>query len=192
MRSLPRPELGWHPSARPVTLRLSEGAMNLYRYVGPRAIAERAAGQPAGTPIHSPADVLRWVRETGQTNPVICTFVVDAGGVLRVADRHSEHVACAGGGPVQSAGEMTFRVMGAMVEVVAVSNQSTGYCPEPESWPAVEAALARAGLESPAGFDPACVFRRCPACGTKNLVKGGVFECGACSADLPAEYNCQS
>jgi hypothetical protein len=165
--------------------------MNLYRYVGPREIAERGAGQPGGTPIHSPGDLLRWVRGTNQANPATCTFVVDADGVLLVADRHSEHVACAGGQAVRSAGELTIRVTGPKVEVVAVSNQSTGYCPEPESWPTVEAALAGAGLELPAGFDPACVFRRCLACGTKNLVKGGVFECGACSADLPTEYNCQ-
>lgn len=163
----------------------------MYRYVGSRAIADRVVGQPAGTPIHSSADVVRWVRETGQTDPVVCTFVVDADGVLRVADRHSEHVACAGGQVVKSAGELTVRVAGPNVVVVAVSNQSTGYCPEPESWPAVEAALRRAGLVPPAGFNLACVFRRCVACGTKNLVKNDEFECGACSAELPAEYNCQ-
>lgn len=165
--------------------------MNLYRYVGPREIAERVAGQPGGTPIHSPGELLRWVRETNQANPATCTFVVDADGVLLVADRYSEHVACAGGRAVRSAGELTVRVTGPKVEMVAVSNQSTGYCPEPESLSAVQAALARAGLEAPAGFDPVCVFRRCPTCGTKNLVKDGVFECGACSADLPGEYNCQ-
>ena len=41
------------------------------------------------------------------------------------------------------------------------------------------------------GFDPACVFRRCPGCGSINVVKGGVFECGACGAELPSVYNCQ-
>jgi hypothetical protein len=92
---------------------------------------------------------------------------------------------------VKSAGEMTFGVTGEQVAVAAVSNQSTGYCPEPVSWPAVEAALRSAGLVPPAGFTLACVFRRCVACGTKNLVKNGEFECGVCSADLPVEYNCQ-
>jgi hypothetical protein len=111
--------------------------------------------------------------------------------VLRVAPRRSEHVACAGGRPVLSAGEITFALAGRSVGVAEVSNQSTGYCPEPESWPAVEAALRRAGLEPPDGFSPACVFRRCEECGTVCLVKGGAFECAACGAGLPSKYNCQ-
>jgi hypothetical protein len=166
--------------------------MNLYRYVGPSRIAERATGQPPGTPIHSPDDVTRWAKQSGHpTGTVTVTFVFDAEGELRIADRHSEHVACAGGRAVLSAGEMTFRITANRVEVVAVSNQSTGYCPEAESWPAVEAALVSAGLQPPAAFDPACVFRLCVSCGVKNLVKGGEFECGACAAELPAAYNCQ-
>ncbi len=162
----------------------------LYRYVGPRAIADRALSQPAGTPIGSPHDVTRWVTESGQPpGIVIVTFVIHAEGELRIADRRSEHVACAGGQAVRSAGEMTFDVRAG--SVVAVSNQSTGYCPEPESWPAVAEALTRAGFTPPSGFDPSCVFRRCESCGVKNLVKGGIFECGACAAELPAVYNCQ-
>ena len=86
---------------------------------------------------------------------------------------------------------MTFAVSGGAVAVTAVSNQSTGYCPEPASWPAVRAALLGAGLNAPDGFDPACVFRQCPACRVKNIVKGGDFGCGACEAELPAAYNCQ-
>jgi hypothetical protein len=162
----------------------------LYRYVGPADIAERAAGQPAGTPIRSPDEFTRWAEGTGhRTGTVVVTFVIDAVGELRIADRHSEHVACAGGQAVRSAGEMTFELR--PLAIVAVSNQSTGYCPEPDSWPAVEAALTRIGFQPPVGFDPVCVFRRCEACGTKNLVKDGVFECGACGAELPAAYNCQ-
>lgn len=167
--------------------------MKLYRYVGPRRIADRVRPGSAGVPIRSPGDVLAWVRATGQElsgGCVIATFVVDAAGVLLVADRRSEHVACAGGQPVRSAGEITFAV-GWGVEVAAVSNQSTGYCPEPESWPAVAAALTAAGLELPTGFALACDFRRCVGCGSLTLVKGGVFECGVCGADLPPAYNCQ-
>jgi hypothetical protein len=169
--------------------------MRLYRYIGPIQIANRAPLTPAGTPIHTAADLARWVRDSSQRpSPdgcVIATFVVDAAGVLLVADRHSEHVACAGRQMVRSAGEITFRVAGMEVEVTAVSNQSTGYCPEPESWPAVAATLSAAKLEPPAGFELACVFRLCPRCKSKNLVKGGVFECGVCAAELPATYNCQ-
>ena len=169
--------------------------MQVYRYSGPKRIADRATDTPAGTPIRSAADVVRWARQSGQRpgpdGGVIATFVVDAAGVVLVADRRSEHVACAGRRPVRSAGEITFRCDGGSVGVAAVSNQSTGYCPEPESWPAVAAALSAAGLEPSAGFDPACVFRRCPGCGSINVVKGGVFECGACGAELPSAYNCQ-
>ena len=86
---------------------------------------------------------------------------------------------------------MTLVAGGGSVEVLSVSNQSTGFCPEPESWPAVEAALRRAGLARPGGFSPACVFRRCVRCGGLNLVKGGLFECAVCEAALPEEYNVQ-
>jgi hypothetical protein len=167
--------------------------MRLYRYVGPKRIADRVGAAPAGVRVRSAADVAAWARSSGQSSAagrVTATFVVDEAGDLLIADRHSEHVACAGGRPIRSAGEMTFALDGG-VEVVEVSNQSTGYCPEPESWPAVAEALARAGLAAPGGFALACVFRRCEACGGKNLVKGGLFECGVCGAELPATYNVQ-
>jgi len=170
--------------------------MRLYRYIGPAQIADRAPLTPAGTPIHSAADLARWTRDSGQRSGpngcVIATFVVDAVGGLLVADRHSEHVACAGRLPVRSAGEITFRMAGGTIEVTAVSNQSTGYCPEPESWRAVAATLSAAGLQPPVGFELVCVFRLCPQCDSKNLVKGGVLECGVCAAELPALYNCQT
>ena len=170
--------------------------MMLYRYVGPQRIAEDAPTEPAGVPIRTAADVIDWIGKNNQRldaeRGVTATFVVDEGGVLRIADRHSEHVRCAGRRPVLSAGEITFEVRGGSVAVASVSNQSTGYCPEPESWPAVAAALSAAGFTPPDGFALACVFRLCPKCGHKNLVKEGVFECGLCGADLPAEYNCQT
>jgi hypothetical protein len=174
----------------------ADSTMRLYSYVGPRQIAERVGPSPSGTLVESPGDVLRWARATGQKAndnvAFIVTFVVDEAGSLRIADRRSEHVACAGGHPVWSAGEMTFVSDMEAVEVVAVSNQSTGYCPEPESWPEVEAALQRANLPPPKGFSPACVFRRCVRCQAINLVKGGVFECAVCDGELPKEYNCQN
>lgn len=168
--------------------------MRLYHYVGPARIAERVARSPMGVPVRGAANVTAWVRDTSQQPAgglVVATFVVDANGVLRIADRRSEHVACAGRGPVQSAGEITFD-LGRGVEVVAASNQSTGYCPEPESWSAFVAALGSARLASPARFDPLCVFRRCVECGNLTLVKDGVFECGSCRAELPAGYNVQN
>jgi hypothetical protein len=96
-----------------------ERMTRLYHYVGPREILSRAGR--SGKRIHS-GDL---------QNPAWFTFVVDEHGSLLIADRRSEHVACACGRPVLSAGEMFVRGG----EVVEVSNQSTGYCPEPESWP---------------------------------------------------------
>ena len=57
------------------------------------------------------------------------TFVVDLEGVLRLAPRRSEHVACAGGRPVLSAGEVSFERGPDGWEVTSATNQSTGYCP---------------------------------------------------------------
>jgi hypothetical protein len=174
---------------------LSDG-LRLYRYVGPKRIADRAIGVPGGTQIRSPADVLSWIVTNGKqldrAGLLIATFVIDQFGTLLVADRQSEHVACAGQQAVLTAGEMTFLVSANTVEVFEVSNQSTGYCPEPESWPAVVDALSTAGLNSPSGFSPECQFRLCVACGQKNLVKNGQFECQVCDNELPASYNCQA
>jgi hypothetical protein len=141
------------------------------------------------------ADVVRWITSTAEadrdSDEITVTFVVNEEGVLLIADRHSEHVACAGGRPVRAAGEMCFARKANRVTVARVSNQSTGYCPEPESWAEVVRVLRAAGLEPPASFDPRCEFRRCAKCGSLNLVKCGVFECGICEAELPGEYNCQ-
>lgn len=173
-----------------------EGPGVLYRFVGPRVIAKRGDGVARGTPIASPEDVLRWVTSNNEgrqsQGEAIATFVVNEAGTLLVADRHSEHVACAGNQPVRAAGEMCFVVGGASVTVTRISNQSTGYCPEPECWIGVVAALREAGLEPTEGFDPWCEFRRCPECRAINLLKHGVFECVICSAELPREYNCQA
>jgi hypothetical protein len=165
----------------------------LYPYVGPAEIQARVAGRPAGTPIKSVADLIAWVRGTGERpgpNALLAaTFVIDSGGGILVADRRSEHVACAGGGPVLSAGEMFFRIEEDRVEVAEVSNQSTGFCPEPESWPAVAAALDRLGVPHPGRFTTEVVFRRCERCGERNVVKDGWFVCGVCGAALPAAWN---
>jgi hypothetical protein len=164
-----------------------------YRYVGPEAILRKVAGAPAGVRADSVRDLEEWLRRNDpRLNPeglFAVTFVVDQDGYLRVADRCSEHVACAAGGPVSSAGELFFRRSGTGLEVAEVTNQSTGYCPEPESWPAVASALDRLGLPHPRRFTQEIVFRRCPACGQRNVVKDGWFVCGVCGADLPAGWN---
>ncbi len=167
----------------------------LYHYVGPRGIAERSGFTVRGIPIASPEDVVRWITSTTAapyaSSEVTVTFVVNEEGTLLIADRHSEHVACAGNRPVRSAGEMCLELHGERVTVTRISNQSTGYCPEPESWADVVAALRAGGLEPTEGFDPLCEFRRCLKCAALNLVKCGVFECCVCEAELSKEYNCQ-
>jgi hypothetical protein len=70
-----------------------------------------------------------------------------------------------------------------------VSNQSTGYCPDPDCWPAVAAALRSAGVAAPVGFTRRFVFRRCFTCGQINLIKDDWYVCAACDADLPRAWN---
>lgn len=167
-----------------------------YRYVGPKKIADRVLTAAAGIRVESPKDVLQWIRQTGQelnaAGDVTATFVIDEAGWLPIADRRSEHVACSGGQPVRSAGEMTFTVTPRDVRVPWVTNQSTGYCPEPESWPAAREALERAGYAAPDGFSQEILFRRCPQCGSINIVKDQIFACGVCSTALPEDWNMDS
>src|SRR3954471_920390 len=127
----------------------------LYRYVGPEAVRSRSVSAPGGRPISSREDLRAWLDgqdRSGAVGQVAATFVIDPEGVLRLADRRSEHVACAGGGPVLSAGEMFFSAVKEAPVVEEVSNLSTGFCPEPESWPVVGDALDRLGVPHPCRF----------------------------------------
>lgn len=139
--------------------------VRLYRYVGPEDIRSKVAGYPSGKRMDSMRDIEEWLSEhsstSGQLTPA--TFVIDEEGYLRLADRHSEHVACAGGNPVYCAGEMFFAVGSRGPEIVEISNQSSGYCPEPESWSKVQEILDRIEISHPGNFTLEVVFRRCPA-----------------------------
>lgn len=160
--------------------------MKTYAYVGPDEIRARVA--PAGTPLHTLADLEAWVRahEADREHGTIpATFTVVEDGTLRIAPRRSEHVACAGGGPVLAAGELFL----APHAVAGASNQSTGYCPDPDCWPALATALDRAGIPHPGRFTVEVIFRRCPACGERNLVKDDWFACAICDAELPRAWN---
>src|SRR5512139_1848266 len=106
-----------------------------YRYVGPAEILAVVRPGCAGLPIRSSGELSGWLlsRDTGErTEPF--TFVIDLAGVLRLAPQRSEHVACAGGEPVLSAGEIRFEHHGGQSAVMEISNQSTGYCPDVTSW----------------------------------------------------------
>lgn len=165
----------------------------IYQYIGPAELAQYGQQPPRRTHVRRAEDVLRWISETEQPidaqSSVVATFIINPAGALWIADRHSEHVQCAQGEDVLSAGEMTFTVDKRRVAVTAVTNQSTGYCPEPESWPAVAAALERAGLPHPYAFTTEFIFRSCSACGMTNIVKDGWFVCGVCDGGLPAQWN---
>jgi hypothetical protein len=73
--------------------------------------------------------------------------------------------------------------------VEQITNQSTGFCPEPQSWQAVSKALDRIGLTHPGGFTMTCVFRRCTGCATINIVKDDWFRCEVCGVALEAQWN---
>lgn len=165
----------------------------LYAYVGPTHLATLAESGVPRYRVESHSALAAWL--SGQPDAeadgtLTVTFVALPDG-LWIADRHSEHVACARGGPVLSAGEMTFSAdrKRRLVEVVYVTNQSTGFCPEPDSWPAVEAVLDAAGIDHPGGFSSEMAFRRCPRCGVTNIVKDGWLVCAVCGTDLPTDWN---
>ncbi|MFF3687617.1 hypothetical protein [Streptomyces sp. NPDC002187] len=161
-----------------------------YGYAGPREIWRAVRGAEGGRAVGSAADFEAWVSEQEQADLAEpFTYVIDVQGLLWLAPRRSEHVACAGRGQVLGAGEVAFRRAGGAWEVDEISNQSTGYCPDLDSWAAVAAALDRAGLGRPDGFTHEVLFRRCPGCGEVNVVREGWFVCALCGDDLPADWN---
>lgn len=161
-----------------------------YRYVGPSDVRSVALQGDEGYLVQFPSDFDRWITTIGDRDLAEpFTYVVDVEGVLRLAPRHSEHVACARGCEVLGAGEVMFVRQPVGWVVSEITNQSTGYCPDPGSWPAVAAAVERAGLAHPGGFTSLFVFRRCPRCQERNVVKDGDFVCAVCGGELPAEWN---
>jgi hypothetical protein len=160
-----------------------------YRYVGPAEFRDRVIAVDA-VAVDAPASLDGWLagRDRGDlAEPV--TFVVALDGVLRLAPRRSEHIALAGGRDVLAAGETTFASAGTGWRVAEVTNQSTGYCPDPDCWPAVARALDRVGVPHPGGFTDRVIFRRCPSCGERNIVRDDDFTCALCGSALPAQWN---
>lgn len=160
----------------------------LYPYVGPPRLAAGASEARTGFTVTDRAALAAWARAAPEWegDRLTVTFVLLEGGVLRVAPRRSEHVECARGAPVVAAGELVLQRAPALA-VVAASNQSTGYCPDPGCWASVRAALRALEIPAPEELTLACVFRRCPACGELNLVKEGWYVCDLCGADLPED-----
>jgi hypothetical protein len=100
-----------------------------YRYVGPTQLLELAGDGVAGRRVSSVRELEAWITDSeessAQNGLTAATYVVDRQGQLLLAARGSEHVVCAGGHPVLAAGEMFFDGL----DLVEVTNQSTGYCP---------------------------------------------------------------
>lgn len=82
------------------------GHLQRYDYVRPADIRDDVRLGAEGWQIRSSDDLTEWMATVpGSDLGEPLTFVVDIDGVLRVAPRRSEYVACAGGRPVLSAGE---------------------------------------------------------------------------------------
>ncbi len=169
----------------------------LYHYCGPKDIREATRTAPQGFRIDSPTAIEQWIRESEQRPEgglVIATYVVDGNRAFRVADRHSEHVACAGGGPVLAAGEASFQRQKKEHIIVGLSNLSRGFCPEPDCVLAVVTALDRAHVSHPARLTEAYLFRRCQEVDCES---GGEVQvvpldgrwCKACGSPLPEQRN---
>jgi hypothetical protein len=158
-----------------------------YEYVGPARIRQAVSAAETGYAPTSNANLERWLAGHPDVLSEGATYVVDTGGALRLALRRSEHVACAGGGRVLAAGEIRFLIRDGQASVAEVTNQSTGYCPEPDCWPAVAEALKKIGVIAPDDFTHAFIFRHCPRCGLLNLVKESWFFCVGCDSPLPRE-----
>jgi hypothetical protein len=136
--------------------------------------------------VRSPVDLDRWL--ASQTTADLAeafTFVVDLNAGFWLAPRRGQHVACAGGTDVLAAGEIGFTYV--QDEWINVSNQSTSHCLEPESWQAVARSVDGAGIRHPNRFTRLVIFRRCKACGERNLVR--VFVCALCDSTLPDHWN---
>ncbi|MGB1241872.1 MAG: hypothetical protein ACPG49_05085 [Chitinophagales bacterium] len=167
-----------------------------YEYVGPKEILQMIKAKYRGTVIEESEEIRNWIganhKNTKFGDVAICTFTINLQGKLVIADRHSEHVQCAFGEKVRSAGEIGFVVEKKNeVYVDSITNQSTGYCPSSESWFEVEKALKAIlqlkGLSEFKGFDPAFIFSYCPDCKTRQIVKDEFYFCLKCEEELLSE-----
>jgi len=166
--------------------------MQAYFFVGPKEIVARVEKKYEGHKINHIEDIQKWITASNQTiinEQLIATFIINEQAELVLSDRHSEHVICAGGRNVLSAGEITFNFEQEAIIVSAISNQSTGYCPKPASWEVVEIALNKLKINHPTYFTSAFEFRYCEHCQNKNLIKEAIYECAVCGSDLAVEWN---
>ncbi len=164
----------------------------LYWYCGPKKVYTESVGKPLGRRISNSTELVDFLLEQeGDVSRGIGTFsfILSKAGELRLASRRSEHVACAGRRPILSAGEITFEQQKSEICVDTITNQSMGYCPEPESWPAVEVALSEIAIPFPAYWTTAFQFRKCIQCGEHSILKDYDPFCPFCGTELPDHWN---
>ena len=166
----------------------------LYSYVGPSEITLLLASPSARWPLRSVTDVLNWKQDVypALKHPVLTmvtvTFIIDRDATLWIADQHSEHLVCARGKAVIAAGELTFDLTH-KVRITEITNQSTGYCPEPNTWSITSHVLQITGLPHPPAWTRCYNFRRCDRCATIAIIKDDDFECAVCAATLSHSWN---
>ena len=102
----------------------------MYQYVGPKEFLQQVDPNLIGSIISSRLDIKNWINErhpNKDSNEITVTFIVDQSKNIRINERRSEHVVCAGGAPVLSAGELTFEHDGSdQFRISQITNQSTG------------------------------------------------------------------
>jgi hypothetical protein len=163
--------------------------MRRFRYVGPAELRDLPHAVDAAD-LASVQALGRWLdSQDAHERTAPFTYVITIDGALRVAPRRREHVACAGAQDVLGAGEIQFEHDASGWIVTEISNQSTGYCPDLNSWKAVATALDQAGIRHPGDFTQPIIFRRCSTCLAVNIVRDDDFTCAVCSAPLPSEWN---
>lgn len=159
-----------------------------YAYVGSHEIREQAYAPIDRFHPRSAQQLLQWMARQSVKRATF-TYVVALDGRLLLSGRGTEHVSLAQGANVRGAGEISLEVHGNIVQVTSVTNQSTGYCPEPACWPHVKTALEAVGIDSPDGFTHEFHFRRCTRCHTINLLKSEFPDCPVCGEQLPEQWN---
>lgn len=164
-----------------------------YQYIGSQEIIDNLPEKSARVCVNSAKDILEWIKNSNQLPEYdacyVATFIISIDGKMWINDRHSEHVLCANGKNILSAGEITFEFDGNTVKIVAISNQSTGYCPESNSWNSVAHALKSSKIPYPGDFTTKFIFRKCDNCGQKNIVKDEWYFCAVCDTSLSKAWN---
>ncbi|MDJ1499450.1 hypothetical protein [Xanthocytophaga agilis] len=167
-----------------------------YTFVGDTELLRLVKSEWKGYCITSVADIEYWIKKTYQkpdtNSEITATFIIDLEYNLVIHDRHSEHVVCAAGENVLSAGEITFVLLKNKTYFISqITNQSTGYCPSPKSWDMVKCALEKIRIPFPDFFTTAFEFRICGSCGWINVIKDNYFVCinNECQNQLPPNEN---